>query len=271
MVRTYRAIDLCNLYSCLEGERGFLLLSSEKNGSDERKIKIDEEHILEANYQEEEEVCAVFINTETGKCEEKVLSCTEGVYELHNMLDERKIFTKPLEDDMWECRRRWYYIDEETLVISDNAIIIDGTANHDKKEIILRNKDKSELPLTYIGLFGDSEMLGTELYNKYLLEKDLLLADFFSLIDDLPYWGYLCLGFGSLYIEFCEEEIKLKKIYRRRKKRNWSLDNYVDEGFELCLDREKITFPSMFVTFVAREESEKRLLKGLEEYYLNCN
>lgn len=265
MVEEYRVIDLCYFYEEIGFDRAFLVLSAEKNKANvERKIRLENGRLLNVKYQENEDVRVIFINEKTGQYENKVIPCKRGIYGLFNMLEERILPIGVIDDDSWIYKKSGYVSEEETLIVSDNAVLIDGSINLDKKELIVRNREVIEgtkVPLTYIGRYNLYDDMDNTIFDKCLKGERLTITDFCSIVDDEFPYGYLQLNFGSLQIEIYNDEISMKKTLNGR--------CYVNEEIKCCLAKDRVVMTSMFLVFVLKAESEKRLMKRLEEYYID--
>ena len=65
----------------------------------------------------------------------------------------------------------------------------------------------------------------------------------------------------GVQIEIYNDEISMKKTLNGR--------CYVNEEIKCCLAKDRVVMTSMFLVFVLKAESEKRLMKRLEEYYID--
>lgn len=264
MQKTYRVVDLHHYYTMIDFDTIFLVLSnSEELASDMRKIKMSNECYLELNYQEKEDVRIVFVNKATGEFEDVELPCVRGIYRLSDFLKKRDISLRMSNKNKWPFWGNCCHLNnEEILIVSDNAILIDGVTNLDKKELVLREENViagTKLFLSYIGRFNWDDKMDTSLFEKCLQGEQLTSDDFSSLVNfEFPY-GYLLLNFRQLCITIRAKEIEIKK---------WFDDYYnVSEEFTCCIAKERIMIPDMFFEFVLRAETKKQLLSGIGEYF----
>lgn len=53
-------------------------------------------------------------------------------------------------------------------------------------------------------------------------------------------------------------------------KRDLNTTFFIDEEITCCLDKNRVMISSMFLVFVLKAESEKQLMRRLEECYIGC-
>lgn len=264
MQKTYRVVDLQNYYCTLDFDTVFLVLSNDEElAGEKRKIKMSNKCYLELNYQENEDVCIIFVNKATGAYEEVALPCVRGIYKLSDFLKERDISLRMSNKDKWPIWGNCCHINrEETLVVSDNAVLIDGVMKLSEKELVLRDKNVIEgtnVSLSYVGCFGWDDTMDTPLFEKCLQGMQLSGGDFSPLINHNYHCEYLLLDFGLLHITIRTNEIEIRKRF--------SDYHYVSEEFICYIAKERIMIPDMFFEFVLRAETKKQLLSGIGEYF----
>lgn len=264
MIKTYNVIDMAMFYDMLHDEM-FLVLSDDKQTSGRvKRIKVWARHFLDLEYGNQETVCVLVKNKDTRVFDVVEIPERNGICDVCGTLFDKGIQLVWARYAAWSELKRYYYEYTDRIIISDKAVVKGQNDKFNSYRLSLYE------PVIVGGtkMYFHNATIGKpaclpkiNLVNKCLCGQEITDSDFFMLIDD----GVCCrdayFDFGTVrFWMYQDKAVRVEKIL--------ATEGYKSEDIAFYFNLERITFPSMFLKFVLQAESDKQLLKRIDEYYV---